>query len=69
MGKVIFRGWLPALSLAKRINVNHHSVAQVYDELISSFKIFVFIFIGSLMFQRKYYKKNRNGVDVSTHNG
>ena len=69
MGKIIFRGCLPALSLAKRINVNHHSVAQVNDELISSFKIFVFIFIGSLMFQRKYYKKNRNGVGVSTHNG
>ena len=42
---------------AEKINVNHHSVPQVNDELINSFKIFV-MFIGSSMFQRKYYKKN-----------
>ena len=51
---------------AETINVNHHSVPQVNDELINSFKIFV-MFIGSLMFQRKYYKKNLNGVGGSTH--
>ena len=47
--------------------MNHHSVPQVNDELINSFKIFVFMFIGSLMFQRKYYKKNINGVGGTSH--
>ena len=53
---------------AKNINVNHHSVPEVNDELINSFETFVFIFIGSLMFQRKHYKKNLNGVGRSTEN-
>ena len=54
-------------SFQKKIDNNHHSVSQVNDELINSFEIIVFMFIGSLMFQRKYYKKNINGVDGCTH--
>ena len=55
-------------SFQKKIDNNHHSVSQVNDELINSFEIIVFMFIGSLMFQRKYYKKNLNGVGRSIEN-
>ena len=39
----------------------------INDELINSFKTFVSMFIGSLMFKRKHYKKNLNGEGGSTH--
>ena len=39
------------LVFAEKINFNYHSVPKENDELINSFKIFVLMFIDSLMFQ------------------
>ena len=46
--------------------MNYHSVPQVNDEFINSFKIFVFVY-RFFNVSQEYFKKNPSGVAESTH--